>query len=90
MSLTRPISVGLDGYTVLAGAQNVAAPKLNFLADAVQTDGKVHRLHGHVRIAGCSVVTADDGILDLNTYEADLTGPVHLRLTTAVDKLSIK
>lgn len=74
-------------FTVVAGAQGVGAPKLNFLADTVQQDGDRMQLRGHVRIAACSVVTADEGVLDFGTYEAALSGNVRMKLTNRVDKL---
>ena len=75
------------GFTVAAGAQ-AGAPKLNFLADSVQPDGNIMRLHGHVRIAACSVVTADEGVLDFGSYEATVSGNVRMKLTNGVDKLA--
>jgi hypothetical protein len=85
---TMLFAVMVVGFTVVAGAQKVGAPKLNFLADSVQQDGDRMQLHGHVRIAACSVVTADDGVLDFGTNEAALTGNVHMKLTNGVDKLA--
>jgi hypothetical protein len=76
-------------FAVVAGAQKADAPKLNFLADSVQQSGDVLQLHGHVRIAACSVVTADEGVLDIAGHQATVSGNVHLRLTDGVDKLSV-
>ena len=75
------------GFTVAAGAQ-AGAPKLNFLAESVQPDGDKMLLQGHVRIAACSVVTADQAALDFRTYEATLSGNVRMKLTNGVDKLA--
>ena len=85
---TVAFAVMVISLTVVGGAQRVGAPKLNFLADAVQQDGNKTQLHGHVRIAACSVVTADDGVLDFETYEAALSGNVRMKLTNGVDRLA--
>ena len=74
--------------SVVAGAQKVDAPKLNFLADAVQQSGDVLQLRGHVRIAACSVIMADEGVLDLAHHQATVSGNVRIQLTNGVDKLS--
>jgi hypothetical protein len=79
----------VTSVSVVAGAQKVDAPKLNFLADSVQQSGDVLQLHGHVRIAACSIVTADDGVLDVAGHQATVSGNVHLQLTNGVDKLSV-
>ena len=75
--------------SVVAGAQKVDAPKLNFLADSVQQSGDVLQLRGHVRIAACSIVTADEGVLDIAGAQATVNGNVYLQLTNGVDKLSV-
>ena len=75
--------------SVVAGAQKVDAPKLNFLADSVQQSGDVLQLHGHVRIAACSIVTSDEGVLDIAGHRATVSGNVHIQLTNGVDKLSV-
>ncbi len=77
------------GITVCASAQ-AGAPKLNFLVESVQQDGDRLQLRGNVRIAACSVVTADEGVLDLGKYQATLSGNVRMTLTNGVDKLSSK
>jgi type 1 fimbria pilin len=75
--------------TAFASAQTVEAPKVNFLADVATPDGDTVTLHGHVRIAACSIVTADEGVLDLGKYEANLSGNVHMKLTDGVDPLKV-
>ena len=75
--------------SVVVGAQKVDAPKLNFLADSVQQSGDVLQLHGHVRIAACSIVTSDEGVLDIAGHRATVSGNVHIQLTNGVDKLSV-
>jgi hypothetical protein len=79
----------VGSLSVVAGAQKVDAPKLNFLADSVQQSGEVMQLRGHVRIAACSVVTADEGVLDIPGHQATVSGNVHIQLTNGVDKLSV-
>jgi hypothetical protein len=86
---TIAFAVMVMSLTVVAGAQRVGAPKLNFLADQVQQDGDSMRLHGHIRIAACSVVTADEGVLDFGTNEAALSGNVRMKLTNGVDRLRV-
>ena len=86
---TVAFAVMVISLTVVGGTQRVGAPRLNFLADAVQQDGDKLQLHGHVRIAACSVVTADDGVLDFGTYEAALSGNVRMKLTNSVDSLRV-
>ena len=86
---TLAFAVMVMSLTVVAGAQRVGAPKLNFLADEVQQEGDRMRLHGHVRIAACSVVTADEGVLDFGRNEADLSGNVRMKLTSGVDRLRV-
>jgi len=85
---TMLFAVMVLGFTVVAGAQKAGAPQLNFLAESVQQDADKMRLHGHVRIAACSVVSADEGVLDLGTHEAELSGNVRMKLTNGVDKLA--
>ena len=75
--------------SVVAGAQKVDAPKLNFLADSVQQSGDVLQLHSHVRIAACSIVTSDEGVHDIAGHRATVSGNVHIQLTNGVDKLSV-
>ena len=41
-----------------------------------------------VQIAACSVVTADDAVLNSSTYEATLSGNVRMKLTHGVDALN--
>ena len=86
---TIVFAVMVIGLTAVAGAQSVGAPRLNFLADAAQQDGDKMQLRGHVRIAACSVVTADEGVLDFGTYEAALSGNVRMKLTNGVDPLRV-
>lgn len=84
-------AVIVGAVAVLANAQTAEAPKLNFLADSVAQDGdKLQlQLHGHVRIAACAIVTAEDAVFDGRSYEFDLSGPAHMKLTHGVDRLSV-
>ena len=75
----------VTGLTVLAGAQTVTAPKSNWLADSITREGDLSRFHGHVRIAACSVITADDATWSGNDVE--VSGNVHITLTNGVDPL---
>jgi type 1 fimbria pilin len=77
------------GVMAFASAPTLTAPKLNFLADSVRQDGDVLRLSGHVRIAACSVATADEGVLNVDKGEAQLSGNVRLTLTSGVDSLKV-
>jgi len=83
------LAVVVAGLTGFASAQTVKAPKLNFLADSVQQDGDKLQLHGHVRIAACSIVTGDEAVLDVGNNEVQLTGGVHMKLVNGVDSLSV-
>lgn len=76
-------------FAVIAGAQTLVAPKLNVLADSVQRDRDTTQLHGHVQIAACSVVTADDAVLKSSTDEATLSGNVRMKLTNGVETLRV-
>ena len=82
---TMLFAVLVVGFTAVGGAQQAGAPKLNFLADSVQQDGEKVQLHGRVRLAACSVVTADDGVIDFGSYDATLSGNVHMKLTNGID-----
>jgi hypothetical protein len=81
--------VMIAGVTMLGSAQTVKAPPLNYLADSV-TPGPETRLHGHVRIAACSIVTADEAVLHTATNEIDLSGKVRMKLTHGVDPLKVR
>ena len=75
------------GAAVFASAQTASAPKSNWLADsAVKTDDKV-QLDGHVRVAACSIITADHAVTDIGANDTVLSGNVHMKLTDGVDPL---
>lgn len=69
------------------GAQTAIAPQSNWLADAVTRNGDTLQLHGHVRIAACAVVTADDATRRGET-DVTLSGNVRMTLTNGVDSLA--
>jgi hypothetical protein len=75
------------GIAVFAGAQTLSAPKSNWLADSVTRDGAVLKMHGHVRIAACSIITADDAIGGPDVNDTELRGNVHVKVTSGVDPL---
>ena len=75
------------GFAVAVGAQTVTAPKMNVLADSATRTGDRAELHGHVRIAACSIVTADDAVIHTLTNDVDLSGTVRMRLTDGIDPL---
>ena len=74
--------------TVFASAQTASAPKSNWLADSVIRNGDVMQMDGHVKIAACSIITADHAVGGPNANDTELTGNVHLTLTNGVDSLS--
>jgi hypothetical protein len=76
----------LGSLTLVAGAQTVSAPKMNVLADSV-TSGELTELHGHVRVAACAVVTAEDAVIHTASGDIDLSGSVHMKLTNGIDPL---
>jgi hypothetical protein len=82
-------AVLVGAAAVFANAQTAEAPKLNFLADSVDPVGDKLQLHGHVRIATCAIVTADEAVYDGRANEFDLNGPAHMKLTHGVDRLSV-
>ena len=71
-----------------SSAQTASAPKSNWLADSVIRNGDVMQMDGHVKIAACSVITADHAVGGPNANDTELTGNVHLTLTNGVDSLS--
>jgi hypothetical protein len=75
------------GAAMFASAQTAAAPKSNWLADSVTRNGNVLEMHGHVRIAACGIVTADDAVGGPNADDTGLSGNVRLKLTNGVDPL---
>jgi hypothetical protein len=75
------------GFAVAAGAQPVTAPKMNVLADSATRTSDRAELHGHVRIAACSIVTADEAVIHTLTNDVDLTGTVRMKLTDGIDPL---
>jgi hypothetical protein len=77
------------GVAVFARAQTVTAPKANWLSDSMAKKGDVVQMHGHVRIAACSIITADDAIRSITGNDAELSGNVHMKVTNGVDPLSV-
>ena len=75
------------GVTVFASAQTASAPKSNWLADSVNRSGDLVQMHGHVRIAACSVITAEHAAGGPNANDPELSGNVHMRPTNGVDPL---
>jgi hypothetical protein len=86
VSIGRRHAIIVTGFTVFVGAQTVTAPKSNWLAESVIQNGDQVHFHGHVRIAACSIVTADDATSRGGT-EVDLSGNVHMKLTIGIDPL---
>ena len=78
----------IAGLTTLAGAQTADAPSMNFLAHSVREEGGTVHMKGNVRIAACSVVTADSATRRGSEFE--LGGKVRLRLTNGVDPLKAR
>jgi hypothetical protein len=78
----------LAGATI-ASAQPIEAPPVNFLADTV-TRGAQTKLTGHVRIAACSIVTADEAVIREDGSDIELSGAVRMKLTHGIDPLRIR
>jgi hypothetical protein len=78
----------LIGITVVS-AQQVKAPPSNFLADSV-IHGARTKLTGHVRIAACSIVTADEAVIGENGTDIELGGAVRMKLTHGIDPLRVR
>lgn len=78
----------LMGVTI-ANAQQLTAPPVNFLADSV-THGVQTKLTGHVRIAACSIVTADEAVIPGDGTDIELSGAVRMKLTHGVDPLRVR
>jgi hypothetical protein len=72
---------------ICVGAQSVTAPKSNWLSDSVTQNGTSIEMHGHVRIAACGILTADDAVGGPNAAETTLRGDVRLKITNGVDPL---
>jgi hypothetical protein len=77
----------LLGAAMYASAQSVTAPKSNWLADSVTQNGGTIQMRGHVRIAACGVVTADEAVGGPNANDTALSGNVRLKITNGVDPL---
>jgi hypothetical protein len=75
------------GAVIFASAQSANAPKSNWLADSATRTGSLVEMHGHVRIAACGIITADDATGGPEASETVLSGNVHLKLTNGVDPL---
>jgi hypothetical protein len=75
------------GAAMYASAQPATAPKSNWLADSVTQNGATVQMNGHVRIAACGIVTADEAVGGPNASETALSGNVRLKITEGVDPL---
>jgi len=75
------------GVAMYASAQSASAPKSNWLADFVTQDGGTIQMRGHVRIAACGIVTADEAVGGPNATDTALSGNVRLKITNGVDPL---
>jgi hypothetical protein len=75
------------GVTMYAGAQSATAPKSNWLADSVTHNGGKIQMRGHVRIAACGIVTADEAVGGPDANDTALSGNVRLKITDGVDPL---
>ena len=76
------------GFAALASAQTTDLPPLNYLADSVSKEGSAVHMKGNVRIAACSIVTAESATL--RGTEIELGGKARMQLTNGVDPLKIK
>ena len=76
------------GLTVLASAQTTDLPPMNFLADSVRNDSGVVQMNGNVRIAACSIVTADSATW--RDTQIELGGNARMQLTNGVDRLRVR
>ena len=75
------------GVAMYASAQSATAPKSNWLADSVTQDGGKIQMRGHVRIAACGIVTADEAVGGPDANDTALSGNVRLKITNGVDPL---
>jgi hypothetical protein len=75
------------GAVIFGSAQSASAPKSNWLSDSATRTGSLVEMHGHVRIATCGIITADDATGGPEASETVLSGNVHLKLTNGVDPL---
>ena len=73
------------GLAALASAQTTDLPPMNYLADSVTKEGDTVHLKGNVRIAACSVVTAESATW--RGTDIELGGKARMRLTKGVDSL---
>jgi hypothetical protein len=73
------------GAVMFVSAQSATAPKANYFADSVTRNGDSLQMRGHVRIAACGIVTADEA--DGNASDITLSGDVRFKLTNGIDPL---
>ena len=73
------------GFAALASAQTTDVPPINFLADSVTKEGSAVQMNGNVRIAACSIVTAESATW--RGMEIELGGKTRMQLTKGVDPL---
>jgi hypothetical protein len=76
------------GFTALASAQTTDLPPMNFLAESVREEGSAVQMNGNVRIAACSIVTAESATW--RGSEIELGGKARMRLTNGVDRLKVQ
>ena len=76
------------GFAALASAQTTDLPPLNFLAESVNDQGGTVHLRGNVRIAACSIVTAETATI--KGREVELGGRARMQLTNGVDRLKVQ
>lgn len=75
------------GAALVTSAQSATAPKSNWLADSVTQQGSVVQMQGHVRIAACGIITADQATGGPEAGDTALSGHVRLKLTNGVEPL---
>ena len=75
------------GFAALASAQTTDLPPMNFLAESVTEQGNAVQLNGNVRIAACSIVTAESATW--RGTEIELGGKARMQLTNGVDRLRV-
>ena len=78
----------IGGFAALATAQTTDLPPMNYLAESVSKDGDVVNMKGNVRIAACSIVTAESATL--RGTEIELGGKARMLLTKGVDRLKVQ
>ena len=76
------------GFAAFASAQTTDLPAMNFLAESVRNDGGIVQMNGNVRIAACSIVTADSAVW--RDTQIELGGNARMQLTNGIDRLRVR